>query len=193
MSKSRDSSLEKWSDVLEALTGVLRQTGMQETVKWGGPVFTHGGKNIVGLGAFKDYVGLWFFNGGLLSDSAGKLQDPGEDRSKAMRQWRFYSVQQVVEDRNIILAYLKEAMENSARGLVVKPTPKPKIESEMLNQALNANDALKNAYMALAPSKQREYAEYIASAKRETTQNQRLAKILPMILEGKGLNDKYKK
>lgn len=179
--------------MLDALAARLHQTGMQETVKWGKPVYTWAGKNIAGLAAFKDYVALWFFNGGLLTDAERKLHESGDGSSKAMRQWRFYSVPQVQEESNLILAYLKESIANSERGLVVKPAPKPKLESDALNKALEANEALKTAFAALSPFKQREYAEYVAQAKREATQQSRLQKILPMILEGKGLNDKYRK
>lgn len=100
-------------DILIVLRGLLRTTELFETVKWGAPVYTFYGKNIVGLGAFKSYVGLWFFQGVLLKDDAKVLINAQENITKALRQWHFASVEEV--DDKLILEYVNEAIKNQKR------------------------------------------------------------------------------
>ena len=80
---------EKWSELLQKLRRIILSTGLQETVKWRSPVYTVNNKNVVGIGAFKSYAGIWFFHGALLKDTQGKLINAQEGRTIALRQWRF--------------------------------------------------------------------------------------------------------
>ena len=77
-------------EILIVLREIIRSTELKETVKWGGPVYTLNNKNVVGLGSFKSYTGLWFYQGALLKDEAGILINATEGVTKALRQWRFY-------------------------------------------------------------------------------------------------------
>jgi len=166
-------------------------TELEETIKWGSPVYCLNGKNIVGLGAFKSYVGLWLFQGALLKDKKKKLINAQEGVTKALRQMRFNSIDEI--DEILILEYLKEAIKNEKAGKEIKPAKKTKIAiPKELKVELNKNAKLKEIFSQLTPFKQREFCEYISEAKRETTKQSRLRKILPMIFKGIGLNDKYR-
>ncbi|MBG6132520.1 uncharacterized protein YdeI (YjbR/CyaY-like superfamily) [Aquimarina sp. EL_43] len=185
------SKNKEWKEALEILRTIMLTTEMKETIKWGVPVYTINDKNVIGIGAFKSYVGIWFYQGVFLEDKAKKLLNAQEGKTKGLRQWRFNSTDDI--DKKLILQYVTEAIRNQKDGKEIKPERSKTIEipSELLT-ALNANDNLKKSFEQLTPFKQREYSEYIATAKREATRISRLEKINPMILDGIGLNDKYR-
>jgi uncharacterized protein YdeI (YjbR/CyaY-like superfamily) len=180
-----------WSEELELLKSIIAKTELIETTKWGGSVFTVNGKNVLGVGGFKNYFTIWFFNGVFLKDEKQILVNAQEGVTKSLRQWRFYSKEEVSE--KLILAYIKEAIENEKAGKVIKPLKKEAIVSEILQQELNNNTALAEAFQKFIPYKQKEFLEYVESAKREETKLSRIEKIKPMILSSIGLNDKYRK
>ena len=182
---------EYWPDELRQLRQILNSTELEETVKWGGPCYTFGGKNIVGMGAFKSYFGLWFFQGALLADPHKVLVNAQEGKTKALRQWRFRSKKEI--NSRTIKAYVTEAIALQQDGLEIKPARGRAVElPPQLKTALAKNKTASLAFQALTVGRQREYAEYIAEAKREETKATRLAKIIPMIAAGQGLNDKYR-
>lgn len=194
--KTVEAFLEKsneWKEELTYLRELLVSTRLEETIKWGTPVYTMQGKNVVGMGAFQSYVGLWFFQGAMLKDTAGKLMNAQEGVTKAQRQWRFQSLPEIQADHNLILQYVEEATRNQEGGKVMKPAKnKPVIIPDELASLLQEDARLKEAFEALTLGRKRDYAEYIAVAKQASTRQNRLDKIRPMILEGIGLNDKYK-
>lgn len=180
-----------WQDELRQLRKILNSTGLEETVKWGGPCYAYRGKNVVGIGAFKSYFGLWFFQGALLADPRNVLINAQEGKTKALRQWRFQSRQEI--DSRLVKAYVKEAIELLQEGVEIKPARDQMLEiPPQLKTALAQNKSAKTGFQTLTKGRQREYAEYIAEAKREDTKIKRLAKIIPMIAAGRGLNDKYR-
>lgn len=184
-------NLEAWKSDLEILREILRDTELVETVKWGAPVYTFDGKHIVGLGGFKSYFGLWFFQGALLKDEKGKLINAQEGKTKAMRQWRFESADAI--DENLVKAYVEEAIENAKSGKEIKPErDKPLTIPAHLSKAFEDDPDVEKAFGNFTLSKQREFTEYIDSAKREDTKKKRIEKIVPMILQNVGLNDKYR-
>lgn len=180
-----------WKEELSMLRSVINTTEMEETIKWGVPTYTLSNKNIVGIAAFKSYVGLWFHNGALLKDKAKVLINAQEGKTVALRQWRFKSVEEI--NINLIKAYLNEAIFNHKEGKSVVIPKKKEIQSHALMLALEENLELKKCFMELTKGKQREYHEYIAEAKKETTQQNRINKIIPLIEQGKELYVKYKK
>ena len=185
---------ERWTKELELLRQTAMSIGLVETLKWGTPVYSIGGKNVIGLGAFKNHMGIWFFNGSLLKDVDEKLFNAQDGKTKAMRQWRFTNFDEVVEEIEVIELYINEAMLNTIEGKIVKPAKnKPLIIPEELQLVLDSNSKALKAFNEMSVSKRREYANHITNAKRAITKNARLEKIMPMILDGKGLNDKYKK
>ena len=181
-----------WTQELNLLRFVLLEVGFEETVKWGAPVYVHKGKNIVGLSAFKNYCGLWFFQGSFLIDEQKKLVNAQEGKTQAMRQWRFYKVEDIQPD--LVKQYALEAIKNSEEGkeLKVKKNTKPLSIPDELQLEFDKDERLKEAFNGFSLSKQREFSDYISEAKREATKQKRLEKIIPMILNGVGLYDKYK-
>jgi len=183
----------KWQQTLNMLRELMVSLNMEETVKWGTPVYCIKGKNVVGIGSFKAYTGLWFYQGVFLNDRYKKLINASEEETRALRQWRFRSADEIEEDLDIIIEYVKEAIENSKKGKEIKPIKnKPFDVPEELKQAMKNNPDLKKSYNLLSHSKRRDYARYIDQAKRNETRSKRLDKCIPLILEGKGLMDQYK-
>ncbi len=182
----------EWKTELEKLRSTVLSCNLEETIKWGSPVYMSNGKNILGLSAFKNYVGLWFFQGGTLKDTHKVLMNAQEGKTQAMRQWRFATLEEINED--LIKAYIKEAVENQEKGNIIKPkkNTKPLVIHPLLQKELDTNAAFLEKFESFSLSKRREYAEHISSAKREATQKSRLEKIIPMVLSGVGLHDKYK-
>lgn len=182
---------ERWQDELVRLREILLSTELEEEVKWGAPCYTYDGKNVVGLGAFKPYFALWFYQGALLTDEQGVLINAQEGKTRALRQWRFESGREIKV--RPIKAYVAEAIGLVERGQEIKPQRKGALRlPEELASALAKSKAAKAAFEGLTPGKQREYAEYIAEAKREATKAKRVEKVLPMIRAGQGLNDRYR-
>ncbi|MBT8257450.1 MAG: YdeI/OmpD-associated family protein [Bacteroidia bacterium] len=183
---------DKYSVALSELRKLMLETEMEETLKWSIPTYTLNGKNVCGIGAFKNHFGIWFFNGVFLKDEHKLLRNAQEGKTKAMRQIIFNSIDDIKPD--LIRIYIKEAIENQKSGKEVKPnrTKKEVIIPEELKFAFDSNSELKQNFERLAPYKRREFCDYISSAKREATKESRLEKIIPMILQGVGLNDKYK-
>lgn len=182
---------DQWQDELRQLRAILQSTVLEETVKWGAPCYTHHGKNLVGIGAFKSYFGLWFYQGALLSDPEKVLINAQEEKTKALRQWRFESKKSI--KTRLIKKYVAEAIKLQDAGMEIKPSRnKPLQIPAELNAALSKNDTASQCFAQLTKGRQREYAEYIESAKRDETKQKRLEKILPMIEAGKGLHDKYR-
>jgi uncharacterized protein YdeI (YjbR/CyaY-like superfamily) len=192
--KSVDEYIEnhpEWAEALVKLRKILTSTELEETVKWGGPCYTVGGKNVVGIGAFSEYVGLWFHQGVFLKDPGKVLVNAQEGTTKGLRQWRFASAKEIEVAR--VRAYVREAVENQKQGRTIKPDRgKPVVVPPELRAALAKKPKAKKAFAALTKGKQREFADHIASAKQANTKTTRLAKILPMIEAGVGLNDKYR-
>jgi uncharacterized protein YdeI (YjbR/CyaY-like superfamily) len=180
----------QWEEELLLLKSILDKTELKETTKWGGPVYVYNKKNVIGIGGFKDYFTIWFFNGVCLKDEKKKLLNAQEDKTKSLRQWRFTSKDQVNEKE--VLEYIAEAIENEKQGKIIKPSKKEAIISELLENEMSKNPALKEAFKKFSPYKQYEFLEYIESAKQEKTKLSRIEKVVPMILNNIGLNDKYR-
>ena len=181
----------EWQAALIKLREIMQTADLTETVKWGAPAYTIDGKNVVGLGAFKSYVGIWFFQGVFLKDPQKKLINAQEGKTKALRQWRFDAADDI--DPALVKAYVEEAIENQKAGKEMKPAKgKALIIPDELQQALDQSSVLKGKFNEFTLSNKRDFADYISTAKRAETRAKRLEKIIPMILENIGLNDKYK-
>jgi uncharacterized protein YdeI (YjbR/CyaY-like superfamily) len=185
-------NVEEGREILIVLRDLIRSTELTETVKWGIPVYTITNKNVVGMAAFKSYIGLWFYNGSFLKDEAGILINATEGVTKALRQWRFTSVDEI--DDQLILKYLNEAIQNQKEGKELKPDRnQPVIIPDELQIEFAEEKELENCFSRLTPGKQREFTNYISEAKTLETRKSRIQKIIPLILENIGLNDKYRK
>ena len=190
MEKGIDYS-EQWKEELALLRSVIDKAGLDVAVKWGIEVYTFNGRNVVACHGFKNFFAMWFYNGVFLEDRGKKLVAAEGGNTKALRQWRFISKNEI--DEELILAYIREAVKNEQEGRVWKPEPSGELViPDLLVEALAKNSELQEAFEQLTPYKQKEYAEQIGSAKREATAFARIEKALPIIMEGKGLYDKYK-
>lgn len=181
-----------FSSEISLLRNIINSTALEETIKWSMPTYCLNGKNVLGIGAFKHHFCIWFHQGVFLKDEHHLLYNAQEEKTKAMRQMRFESKNAINEAA--VLTYVKEAIENQRLGRVLMSQRKTKpliIETE-LKAALNENAELKKMFKTLSISKQREYNDYIGDAKREDTKLRRLDKIVPQIINGKALHDKYK-
>ena len=97
-----------WANELEMLTNIISKTELVATIKWGGPVFTYNGKNVMGISGFKNYFAIWFYKGVLLKDESVVLMNAQEGITKSLRQWRFTSKEQI--DETLLLSYISEAI-----------------------------------------------------------------------------------
>lgn len=181
---------EEYRPLLEKLQSILKSTELEEKMKWGIPTYCWKNKNVAGIGAFKSYAGLWFFNGVFLKDPANVLINAQEGKTKGLRQWRFETIGDI--DEKLVRAYIEEAIQNQKDGKEIKPEKKPLIIPDELKEALASNSQLSEAFDSLSLSCKREYTEHISEAKKPETKQKRLDKIKPMILAKVGLNDKYK-
>lgn len=191
--KSIIASIEKmkrWHDEIYMLREILLSCGLEEAVKWGAPVYMHNGKNICGIMGFKDHAALWFFQGVFLKDESKVLINANEESTKGLRQWRFTDHKQIKPA--LIKKYIKEAIQVSESDKKIERTASvPLIIPEILVKKMKKTAGLKTAFASLTPGKQKDYIQYITQAKQEKTQESRVEKITPLILSGKGLNDKY--
>ena len=144
---------------------------------------------MIGLAGFKNHFALWFHNGAAMPDPDGVLVNAQEGKTKALRQWRFEKRSQIKKTK--VKAYVKEAIAAGPQAGPQRTTEKSQ-EPEELVAALARNKKARAAFDKLTPGRQREYCAHIGEAKREATRVSRVEKSLPLILEGRGLNDKYR-
>lgn len=185
------SDASDWQSELRQLRQILRSTDLQEDVKWGGPCYTVEGKNVVGMAGFKSYFGLWFHQGALLKDQKHVLINAQEGRTKALRQWRMHAASDIKPA--IIKSYVKEAIRLAKDGKKIAPArKKPLVVPAELKKALGKSKSAGEKFKDMRLGLQREYADYVADAKRDDTKFRRIEKIMPMISAGVGLHDKYR-
>ena len=179
----------KWQEELEKLRTIILDCGLDEELKWGVPCYTFQKNNIVLIGAFKEYCALSFFKGALLKDANGVLSKPGQN-TQSGRLIRFTGVRGIVELESILKAYIYEAIEVEKAGLKVnfKKTSEFVIPEEFQNK-LDKIPALKTAFYALTPGRQRAYILYFSAPKQSKTRESRVERYTRQILSGKGLND----
>jgi len=193
MAKSIEEYIEnqdKFGDSLIMLRDIMLSTEMVETVKWGMPAYMINNKNVLGISAFKNHFGVWFFNGVFLSDPHNILLNAQEGKTKALRQLHFSKIEEI--NKSIILDYVYESIDNQKKGLEIKPVKKRLEIPKELSSLLAENKKLGKIFGGLSSGKKKEFSEYISEAKREDTKIRRLEKIVPMILNNIGLNDKYR-
>jgi len=178
-----------WEKELEMMREILLGCNLQEERKWGVPCYTYQNKNIALLGAFKEYCAISFFKGSLLEDAAGVLSKPGEN-SQAARLFRFTGLQKIEEMQALITSYVFEAIEIEKAGIKVafKKIEEHAIPEEFQRQ-LDTMPALKAAFHALTPGRQRAYLLHFSGAKQAATRASRIEKCIPRILEGRGFNE----
>lgn len=178
----------KWRKESERLRKICLGCGLNEELKWGKPCYTYREANVVIIQGFKDYCALMFCKGALLRDPKGILKRIGE-HTQAARQARFTDVREIVEIEPTLEAYIHEAIGAEKAGLKVILNRNPEPIPKEFKNALDGFPALKTAFYALTPGRQRGYILYFSAAKQSKTRESRIEKCRPRILSGKGLND----
>lgn len=183
------SKAKKWKEEYEKLRNIVLDCELTEEFKWMHPCYTFEGKNIVLIHGFKEYCALLFHKGALLKDALGILIQQTEN-VQAARQIRFTNVQEIVEMEPILRAYIYEAIEVEKAGLEVNFKKNTEfIIPEELQNKFNEIPALKIAFEALTPGRQRAYILYFSGQKQSKTRESRVEKCIQQILNGKGLKD----
>jgi uncharacterized protein YdeI (YjbR/CyaY-like superfamily) len=180
---------EKWREEFQKLRSIILDCGLTEELKWGVPCYTFQEKNIVLIHGFKEYCAILFVKGALLKDAKRVLITQTE-HTQASRQIRFTGVPEIVKIESVLKAYIKEAVKVEQAGLKVnfKKTTEYTIPEEFQHK-LDENPALKTAFAALTPGRQRAYLLHFSAPKQSKTRQSRVEKCMPQILKGKGLTD----
>jgi uncharacterized protein YdeI (YjbR/CyaY-like superfamily) len=179
----------KWQQEIAKLRTIVLDCGLTEQLKWGCPCYVFEKSNIVLIHVFKEYCALLFFKGVLLKDTHGILIQQTKNVQVA-RQIRFTSVKEITKMAATLKAYIYQAIEVEKAGLkapLKKATEFPMAEE--FKKALDKKSALKKAFYALTPGRQRGYLLYFSAAKQARTREERVEKYIPQILKGKGLDD----
>jgi uncharacterized protein YdeI (YjbR/CyaY-like superfamily) len=183
------SKAKKWQDELLKLRTIVLDCQLTEELKWGCPCYAFQKSNIVLIHVFKEYCAILFFKGALLNDPNGILVQQTKN-TQAARQIRFTNVREIVEMEAILKAYIHEAIEAEQSGLKVKLKKTAEfIVPEEFQKKLDENLALKTAFAALTPGRQRAYILYFSAPKQSKTRFSRVEKCMQQILDGKGLDD----
>ena len=179
----------RWQEEMVKLRMIILDCGLTEELKWGNPCYTSGKTNIVLIHAFKEYCAMLFFKGALLKDPKGILIQQTEN-VQAARQIRFTSIKEMLKLEPALKGYIKQAIEVEKAGLKVplKKAAEFKISDEF-QTVLNKKAAVKKAFYALTPGRQRAYLLHFSAPKLPATRTSRVEKAVPDILKGKGLND----
>ena len=178
-----------WQDEVKKLRTIILECHLAEELKWGCPCYMFGKSNIVLIHTFKEYCAVLFFKGALLKDTKGVLIQQTENVQSA-RQMRFTSLKEVDKMKATLKAYIFEAVEIEEAGLKVqlKKPAEFKMADEFKTR-LAEKPALKKAFEALTPGRQKGYLLHFSSAKQAKTREARIEKSIPQIMDGKGLDD----
>ena len=179
----------QWNKEIEALRQIVLQTKLEEEFKWRLPCYTHNGSNIVIIQPFKASLALMFFKGTLLKDPKKALVDVGPN-SRIARRMEFTSAKEIARLKSTIKSYIKQAIALEESGQKVAVSAKPSVMPDELKKALAKNAKLKKAFQALTPGRQRAYILHISSAKQPATRQARIEKNIPLIMQGKGINER---
>lgn len=179
---------EQWPVEIRALRPLLLAVGLDEEIKWGKPCYSHDAANIAIIQEFSDNLALMFFKGILLEDPAGVLEEVGPN-SHAARRMMFTSVEDVEAHADVVTAYVEEAIALEDAGTEVPPRPEEELAPE-LAERLADDPELAESFDELTPGRQREYNLHVSGAKQSSTRERRVDRIVPRILDGKGLRDR---
>ncbi len=180
---------QKWKEEMKLLRKICLDCGLTEDFKWMHPCYTLKGKNVVLIHEFKEYCALLFHKGALLKDTENILVQQTEN-VQAARQIRFTNIDEIITLESTIKAYIFEAIEVEKAGLEVKMKKVSEFDiPQELQQKFKEAPALKTAFKALTPGRQRGYLLYFSQAKQSKTRVSRIEKYIPKIFDGKGVND----
>jgi uncharacterized protein YdeI (YjbR/CyaY-like superfamily) len=179
---------EAWRAEMTGIRAILLGCGLEERLRWGKPCYAHDGRNVVILQQMKDFLALMFFKGALMDDPHGLLEEQGPN-SRSARRIRVTGERDVDRLREVLPAYVREAVAVEERGLEAGPAPEPEPVPE-LRERLERDAALRAAFEGLTPGRRREYHLHLAGAKRAATRTARIEACAARILDGRGLRDR---
>jgi uncharacterized protein YdeI (YjbR/CyaY-like superfamily) len=183
------SKAKKWQKELQKLRTILLGCELTEELKWGKPCYTFQDTNLMMIYGLKESCAIAFFNGALLKDDQGILIKPGPN-SQAARWIKFTRLGEVVKMEPVLKAYIRESIGAEKAGLKVNFKKNPEPIPEELQKKLDEIPALKSAFNALTPGRQRGYILYFSAPKQSKTRESRIEKYIPQILKGKGFHDR---
>ncbi|HWK37267.1 YdeI/OmpD-associated family protein [Sphingomonas sp.] len=159
-----------------------------ETIKWGMPFFTHQGRPLANMAAFKAHVSFGFWDRAAMATG---------HEGEAMGQYGRIESLADLPAAAALEAEIARAVAVIDSGASTGRAPRaPKPEASVpdaLAQAL-ADDALATAaWTAFPPGCRREYCDWVADAKRPDTRDRRVAQTIAQLREGKRINWKYEK
>ena len=177
----------KWRELLLSIRRLVLKSGLTEERKWGVPCYTWEGKNVVIIGALKEYCSISFFKGALLADDSGLLQKPG-DNSNAGRVIRLTHLSQLSANESQILSLIRQSIEIERKGLVVPKNSQPIPTPQELQDRFDESPVFESAFRSLTPGRQKEYLLYFSQAKQSATRIARIERYYQKILAGKSLS-----
>ena len=179
----------KWAKEITLMRNIALECGLEEELKWGTPCYTLNNSNIVLIHVFKDYCAYLFFKGALLKDPKKILVQQTEN-VQATRQIRFTTLAEITKQKSLLKSYIFDAVEVEKAGLkvVLKKVEEYKVAEEF-QVKLDKMPALKKSFEKLTPGRRRAYLLFFAAPKQSKTREARVEKCIPMIMDGKGLND----
>ena len=181
---------EEWRDETVKLREIALDCGLTEELKWGKPCYSFEGRNVVIIQGFKASCALLFCQGALLGDPQGILEKPGAN-TQAARRIKFTSVREIAGLTSTLTAYIHEAIEVEKAGVQVEFKKSPEPVPAELKKKFAETPALKAAFAALTPGRQRAYILHVSAPKQSATKEARIEKCRKQILKGKGLTDDY--
>ncbi len=180
---------DQWVDEMKKLRALALECDLTEELKWGKPCYMFEDRNVLITQPFKAHCALLFTKGALLKDAKGLLVKPGEN-TQAARQLRFTSTKEIADQKATIKAYILEAIELEKSGAEVTYLKSSELKYPVeFQRVLDKDAAVKAAFSALTPGRQRAYYLHFSAPKQSETRESRVNKCLPQILKGKGLND----
>lgn len=183
------SEAKQWREELEALRAILLDCPVTEEFKWRAPCYTFQNGNVATVWGLKNNCALSFFKGVLLKDPEGLLVAPGAN-SRSVRLIKFSGVAEIAEKEAVLKRYIHEAIDVEKAGLKVDFRNDDLVYPEELTDRLERDPALKAAFEALTPGRQRGYTLHFSQPKQSKTRVSRIEKCVARILEGKGLHDR---
>ncbi len=183
-----DCKVHTWPEELKQLRLIINDCGLKEELKWSIPCYTWQGNNILTLSALKEYVGVGFFKGVLIEGQDDVLEKPGPN-SQSARLIKFTSVEQIITLEPKLRDCIRKAIGIEQKGLKVEFKQNPEPIPEELQNALNEDPALNQAFESLTPGRQRSYILHIGGAKQTKTRISRVEKCTSKIFEGKGFHE----
>ena len=179
---------QQWPGEIAAIRPLLLSCGLDEEIKWGKPCYCHNDANVVLVQEFSDHLALMFFRGVLLEDRENVLHAQGPN-THGPKRMKFTSAAEVESLAGVIASYVDEAVRHARAGTPLPPRPDENLATELQERLAN-DEELAEAFNALTPGRQREYNLHISDAKQAETRNRRIDKVIPRILDGRGLRDR---